>query len=92
MTARLIKWTPWRVEHYAGHLPTHVREGVVRSTERAVKVYLSRGDEGRYCRTWHVAVWIDGKCVYQRGMEIAEDKRTAMSDLMHRANQLVDAT
>lgn len=90
MSARPIRWKPWRVEYVAGHLPTHVRDGVVRADERPVLIYLSRGDEGRYCRTWHVAIWIAGRCAYQSGMATAEDKRTAMSDLVYRATQLLN--
>lgn len=91
MPIQPIKWEPWRTEHSFGHLPTLVRDGVIRATGRSVTIYLSRGDESRFCKTWHVAVWIGSKCVYQSGAEIAADKQTAKSNLMHRANRWAEA-
>lgn len=87
---RPIQWEAWRTEHHAGHLPTLIRDGKVRATGQSVTIYLSRGDESRYCRSWHVAVWIGGKCVFQSGMETAEDKQTAKADLVYRANRWVE--
>lgn len=88
---RLIKWEAWRTTHSFGHLPTLVRDGVVRATGRSVEISLTRGDENRFCKTWHVAVWIGGKCLYQSGSEIAADKQTAKANLVYRANRLAES-
>lgn len=86
MTRRLIKWGAWDTEHTAGHLPTYVRRGVS-PDGKSVEIYMSRGDEGRWCRTWHVGIRIDNSLVFQSGMHTAETKRDAQADLVHKACQ-----
>jgi len=85
--SRPVKWGTWAWEGCGGHLPTHVRRGQVRKDKRIVEIYMSRGDESRYCRTWHVGIRIDGNLVFQSGMHTAETKRDAEQDLIHKAYQ-----
>lgn len=85
-----IKWEPWTTEHTLGHLPTHVRKGRAQDG-RLVEIYMSRGDESRWCRTWHIGIRINGVLIHQSGMHTAEDKRSAKSDLVHMACSWADA-
>lgn len=85
MNAAPIKWEPWITEYTAGHLPIHIRRGRARADNRSVEVYMSRGDESRWCRAWHVGIRIDGRLVFQSGMHTAETKRDAAQDLVYKA-------
>jgi len=84
---RPVKWGPWVWEGSGGSLPSRVRRGCSRSDKRTVEIYMSRGDEGRFCRTWHVGISIDGVLVFQSGMHTAQNKRDAEQDLIHKAYQ-----
>ena len=85
MSTSPITWQPWTTEQTRGHLPVHVRRGRVRADGRSVEIYMSRGDESRWCRTWHVGIRIGAELVFQSGMHTAETKRDAASDLVHMA-------
>jgi hypothetical protein len=53
---------------------------------------MSRGDDSRFCRTWHAGIIIDKTLVYQSGMHTAETKRDAKADLVHMATRWLDRT
>ena len=92
MSVAPIKWESWTTEQTPGHLPTHVRRGRVRADDRHVEIYMSRGEESRWCRTWHIGIRIGGKLLFQSGMHSAETKRDAKSDLVHMTYQWLERT